>query len=374
MPTVVPLVRSALGAQQFGWKLPRGYLASATIRQAPDGWHAVLRIQGAQHRLWFREAPQLGVPYAAELPYGPDYNIRSHASHRMWRAAYGRPPGPPFHRISIQRRERWGLVLRAADGDLDGASYRLIAQVLSGRKLISERSWKTDELRSRTIRLVQTARALIRGGYRALLRPASRTEKARLKHAPFQYLHRPNIHANAARLPIRGRGNSNAKSFQFHMHDLDGIAAEPVGEETSAYTSKSALLIKAFRIDCCFEPDWPRMAQSSLRYPDLQQASAEPAACGFGQDEQPGDFTRICVHKSNDFACALTHGHASLADKLFVKCRRALTHPALDLIPRVRRASKTGDRFIRQIENNLCVFRPGGPEGKAVVRHHNSAR
>nr|WP_249804365.1 DUF2285 domain-containing protein [Bradyrhizobium sp. 193] len=85
----------------------------------------------------------------------------------MWRAINGRPPGLPYHRLSAHRRERWGLILRAADGDLEGASYRGIAEVLLGRRLISERSWKTHELRSRTIRLVQTARTLIRGGCRA---------------------------------------------------------------------------------------------------------------------------------------------------------------------------------------------------------------
>ncbi|WP_247486214.1 DUF2285 domain-containing protein [Bradyrhizobium sp. 193] len=127
----------------------------------------MLRIQGTQHRLWLREAPQLGAAYAAELLYGPDYDVRAHASHRLWRAINGRPPGLPYHRLSAHRRERWGLILRAADGDLEGASYRGIAEVLLGRRLISERSWKTHELRSRTIRLVQTARTLIRGGCRA---------------------------------------------------------------------------------------------------------------------------------------------------------------------------------------------------------------
>ena len=48
--------------------LPIAELASGSIRQASDGWHAVLRIQGAQHQLWLKEPPQLGTPYAAELP------------------------------------------------------------------------------------------------------------------------------------------------------------------------------------------------------------------------------------------------------------------------------------------------------------------
>jgi len=39
---------------------------------------------------------------------------------------------------------------------------------------IPERAWKTHDLRNRTIRLVQTGLALMRGGYRELLRPSRR--------------------------------------------------------------------------------------------------------------------------------------------------------------------------------------------------------
>ena len=173
---MVPVVRSASVSHAAGPMLPLAELASGSIRHAPDGWHAVLRIQGAQHHLWLKEAPQLGVSYAAELPFDPDFEIRAHASHRLWRAINGRPPGPPFHQLSAQRRERLALALRALDGHMDGASYRAIAEVLFGRKRIPERAWKTHELRSRTIRLVQAGLALMRGGYRALLRPPSRKE------------------------------------------------------------------------------------------------------------------------------------------------------------------------------------------------------
>ena len=156
--------------------LPATELASGSIRQASDGWHAVLRIQGTQHHLWLKEAPQAGAFYAAELPFDADFEIRAYASHRLWRAINGRPPGPAFHQLSAQRRERVALALRALDGHTQGASYRVIAEVLFGRKRIPERAWKTHELRSRTIRLVRAGLALMRGGYRALLRPPPREE------------------------------------------------------------------------------------------------------------------------------------------------------------------------------------------------------
>ena len=173
---VVPIVRSTSGSEGIGASLPITDLASASIRQAADGWHAVVRIKEVQHHLWLKEAPQIGVTYAAELPLDADFEVRAHASHRLWRAINGRPPGPPFHQLSAQRRERLALALRALDGHMDGASYRLIAELLFGRKRIPERAWKTHELRSRTIRLVQAGLALMRGGHRALLRPSSRKE------------------------------------------------------------------------------------------------------------------------------------------------------------------------------------------------------
>jgi hypothetical protein len=45
---------------------------------------------------------------------------------------------------------------------------------LFGAKPIPERVWKTLDLRNRTIRLVQSGFALMRGGYRELLRQSRR--------------------------------------------------------------------------------------------------------------------------------------------------------------------------------------------------------
>jgi hypothetical protein len=174
LPTVVRVVRGAPAPRATGASLPRADLETGSIRQAPDGWHAVLRIEGVQHHLWLNEPPQRGASYAAELPLDSDFEIRAHASHRLWRAINGRPPGPAFHQLSAQRRERLAMALRALDAHVDGASYREIAEALYGRKRISEGPWKTSEFRSGTIRLVRAGLALMRGGYRGLLRPPSR--------------------------------------------------------------------------------------------------------------------------------------------------------------------------------------------------------
>ena len=167
LPTVVPLVRSSLPSKVLSTPLDLGL---GNIRRSYDGWHAVLHIRGTEHRVWLKEAPQIGASYAAELPFDPDFDMRAHASHRLWRAIKDRAPGPPFHKLSAQRRERLVLALRALDGQMEGASYRAIAEVLFGSRRIPDRDWKSHDLRSRTIRLVHTGVALMRGGYRALLR------------------------------------------------------------------------------------------------------------------------------------------------------------------------------------------------------------
>lgn len=145
---------------------------SGDIGQSADGWHVLLRIGDAEHRLWLKEPPVAGACYAAELALDGDFESRSHAARRLWLALNGRPAGPTFQKLSTQRRQRLALALRALDARAEGNSYREIAEGLFGTSRIPERAWKSDDLRNRTIRLVQTGLALMRGGYRALLRQA----------------------------------------------------------------------------------------------------------------------------------------------------------------------------------------------------------
>jgi hypothetical protein len=116
----------------------------------------------------------MGLSYTAVLPLDSDFEVRAHAARRLWRAINGRAPGPAFHELSSQRRERLILAVRALDGRMDGSTYRGIAEVLFGTKRVPERAWKTHDMRNRTIRLVQSGVALMRGGYRELLRRSRR--------------------------------------------------------------------------------------------------------------------------------------------------------------------------------------------------------
>ncbi|WFU75421.1 DUF2285 domain-containing protein [Bradyrhizobium sp. CB2312] len=146
------------------------------MRRAVDGWHAVLRIGAIDHRVWSKEALALGALYAAELPFDGDFEARAYAARRLWRSMNGRVPGSAFHQLSKQRRERLSAAIRALDAHGAGASYRAIAEALFGKKRVPDRAWKTHDLRNRTIRLVQGGFALMRGGYRKLLRPGRKDE------------------------------------------------------------------------------------------------------------------------------------------------------------------------------------------------------
>jgi hypothetical protein len=114
-------------------------MLSGEIRQASDGWHALLRIRDVERRLWLKEPLVAGPTYAAELALDRDFEIRAHAARRLWLALNGRPAGRAFQQLSPQRRQRLALALRAL-GRLEDNSYRTIAEGLFGTKRIPEPS------------------------------------------------------------------------------------------------------------------------------------------------------------------------------------------------------------------------------------------
>ena len=172
LPAIIPIVRSTSASDRS--LLSLAVMMSGDIGQSADGWHVLLRIRDVEHRLWLKQPPVADAFYAAELVLDGDFEIRSHAALRLWLALNGRPAGSTFHELSPQRRQRLALALRALDARIEGNSYREIAEGLFGTRHIPERAWKSDDLRNRTIRLVQTGLDLMRGGYRELLRRARR--------------------------------------------------------------------------------------------------------------------------------------------------------------------------------------------------------
>jgi len=172
---------TVLSLRQFGAASDAGQyaldwtrLAADQFRHGPDGWHGVIALAGAIHRLYLPAIPAKGVPLSIELPLDANSDIRLQAAHRFWCAIDGRRLGPSPLALAPRRRGRFVLMMRALDAWLAGHSYREIAEGLFGTERVRGRAWKDHDLRSHIIRLVKSGIALMRGGYRALLRPSSR--------------------------------------------------------------------------------------------------------------------------------------------------------------------------------------------------------
>ncbi|WP_092303755.1 DUF2285 domain-containing protein [Bradyrhizobium sp. Ghvi] len=161
LPTVLH-VRAANCVAPKSCKLDFANLPGSVLRRAPDGWHAIVTLGGAKHRLWLSKLPLGGSAVVLDLPLDANFELRVQAARRLWLALEHRPLGTPPLALPALKQRRQILALRALDGWQEGNSYRQIAQGLFGSHRIAERGWKTDDLRSRTIRLLKLGRRLIR--------------------------------------------------------------------------------------------------------------------------------------------------------------------------------------------------------------------
>jgi hypothetical protein len=75
LPTIIPIAQSTAVSDGIAFSLAEW--SAGEMRQAPDGWHVVLRISDVDHRLWLREPPVAGLAYAAQLPFDVDFEIRA---------------------------------------------------------------------------------------------------------------------------------------------------------------------------------------------------------------------------------------------------------------------------------------------------------
>lgn len=104
---------------------------------------------------------------------------RLEAVERFWAALTGDKVPPERRRMSKQKRQRAEKSLRAVDGRKDGASYRVIAQVLFPVHRITLATWKSNAVRETVIRLARDGLTLVAGGYRSLLHRRRRGRKHR---------------------------------------------------------------------------------------------------------------------------------------------------------------------------------------------------
>lgn len=107
------------------------------------------------------------------VPFDSDVFDRIDALTRMAYAWCGRPP-PRDTRMTAEQRRRLRLKLRAADGHMNGATYREIAIAIYDDARVEAEPWKTSSLRDAVIAFVEGGLALINGGYLQLLRQRRR--------------------------------------------------------------------------------------------------------------------------------------------------------------------------------------------------------
>ena len=174
LSTVLSLREGAAPRDSGQYDLDLTTLAGGEFRHGPDGWHGIVPLAGAIHRFYLPAMPAKGSPLSLELPLDANSDIRLLAAQRFCCAVSGRRLAESPLALPPRRRRRLVLMIRALDGWLAGHSYRDIAEVLFGRERVLARPWKDHDLRSHVIRLVKSGIALMRGGYRALLRPTSR--------------------------------------------------------------------------------------------------------------------------------------------------------------------------------------------------------
>lgn len=141
--------------------------------EADNGRHVLLDDPDGRHRLWFIENARTSGS-AFLIPFDGDFAARLHSLQRLHRRLTGKRAGPPPRSLQLSPRQRTRLVLlvRALDGELEGASRREIATVLLDPEArhIPAIEWKNAALRKRVNRIVASGRALMNGGYLALLR------------------------------------------------------------------------------------------------------------------------------------------------------------------------------------------------------------
>ena len=95
LSTVLPVRGVVFSVFSGRHHLDLAKIAGGQFRRAPDGWHAVVPLGGAIHRLWLHELPADDSLLAVELPLDANFDVRSRAAHRFWLALEKRPLGSP---------------------------------------------------------------------------------------------------------------------------------------------------------------------------------------------------------------------------------------------------------------------------------------
>lgn len=163
-PAVLALTASPVDLSQE----PAALGGVSGLRRSPQGSHAI-HDNGTATQLLFLPGSEASSSLAAVIPLDSQTLGRVEALVRFWRGQSKRPV-PRDSRMTVQQRRRLRLMLRAADGRMEGATYREIATVCYGTERVGANPWKTSSLRDTVIGLVKGGAAMIGGGYLQLLR------------------------------------------------------------------------------------------------------------------------------------------------------------------------------------------------------------
>jgi hypothetical protein len=159
------------GTEPFSGSRSLRSLTPILTRQANDGEHWIITDSEGRIPLLLMGDIESDTPVAVVSPLDSNFIARSDAAARLWRLLTGQRYGRRVDPLTRLQRQQLILALRALDGHLAGATYREIAEVLFGTAHIpTGSSWRTHDLRGRTIRLVRMGLKLMRGGYLDLLR------------------------------------------------------------------------------------------------------------------------------------------------------------------------------------------------------------
>lgn len=135
--------------------------AETFLRHDLGGWQTVQLVRAS------------GLPadaaVAALVPLGIEGFDRLESIYRLLAALHGRAV-PPDARLTKQQRARQRRMLQCVDGYRAGSTQQEIAQVMFRIGPLDRHDWQKSSARHAIKSLLKDARAMIAGGYRALLR------------------------------------------------------------------------------------------------------------------------------------------------------------------------------------------------------------
>lgn len=145
-------------------------LAGKIDLQAEDGTH-VLKTLGDGQRLHLvlpHDVNRHSAPVAV-VPLDLQGFDRLDAVARLLAFLHGRRPHPDT-RLTSQQRARAKRMLQAFDGRQEGATQQTIAEIIFRTGKLSRDEWQAASARHAVMSLLRSARTMISGGYRNLLR------------------------------------------------------------------------------------------------------------------------------------------------------------------------------------------------------------